>query len=268
MRTISQDGKLPSAEWAEKSKSLFEQLSAAPDKAARDKIIDDNSQHWGNLKDWLLEFSHQKCWFSEAKDVFNHWHVEHFRPKKSAKDISGTVCEGYWWLSFDWTNFRICGSVGNSKKGTYFPLREGCQRVGLGGDVRYEDPVLLDPSDPDDPNLLSFNQNGEAIASPFIDNDWERFRAETSIERYKLDYDPLVKKRKVLWSECHLRITKYRNELVTYLQDPTNLIARNQMKEAAKQVRALLGEDEEFSAVARACVSFSGDERIKKLLVT
>jgi len=268
MRFISLNGKVPSAEWVEKSESLLVQLNAAPDKAVRDKIIDDNSLHWGALKAWLLEASHQKCWFSEAKDVFNHWHVEHFRPKKSAKDIEGAACEGYWWLSFAWTNFRICGSVGNSKKGTYFPLREGCQRVGLGGDLRLEDPVLLDPSDPDDPNLLSFNQDGEAIASPFIDNDWERFRAETSIKRYKLDYDPLVQKRKILWGECYLRITKYRDELTTCHKDPTNPIARHAMKEAAKQVRELLVEDEEFSAVARACVSFSGDERVKKLLVT
>ena len=268
MRVVSLDGKVPSAEWAEKSASLLVQLNAAPDKAARDQIIDDNSLHWGALKSWLLEASHQKCWFSEAKDVFNHWHVEHFRPKKSAKDIKGAACDGYWWLTFDWTNFRICGSVGNSKKGTYFPLREGCQRVGLGGDLRLEDPVLLDPSDPVDPTLLSFNQDGEAIASPFINNDWERCRAETSIERYKLDYDPLVQKRKVLWGECHRRIAQYCHELARYQKDPTNPIARHAMKEAAKQVRKLLGDDVEFSAVARACVLFEGDERVKKLLVT
>lgn len=268
MRSISLDGKTPPAEWLAKSASILEQLKAAKDKAARDAIIDGNSAHWGALKDWLLEISHQKCWFSEAKDVFNHWHVEHFRPKKSARDLEGDEVEGYWWLSFDWTNYRICGSVGNSKKGSYFPLRAGCLRVGIGGDIRLEDPVLLDPSDPDDPNLLSFNQEGEAIASPFIDDAWERHRAEVSIKRFKLDHDPLVQKRKIIWSECHSRISRYCQELATYKTDPANPIARHAIKEAAKQVRKLLAADEEFSAVARACVLFEGDERVKKLLAT
>lgn len=268
MRAISFGSKVPPSVWSVKSDALLKQLKAAPDKAAKDKIIDDNAAHWGKLKSWLLELSHNKCWFSEAKDVFSHWHVEHFRPKKTAKDLDGTATEGYWWLSFDWSNFRICGGVGNVKKGTYFPLREGCLRISLGGDLRYEDPVLLDPSDPDDPNLLSFNKDGEVIPAPFIDNDWERFRAEVSIERYKLGHDPLVQKRKVLWVECHGRISNYLSELAMYQNDQTNLIARNAMKEAAKRVRELVREEAEFSAVARACVLFEGDARVTMLLAT
>jgi hypothetical protein len=39
-------------------------------------------------------------------------------------------------LAFDWQNFRVCGNVGNRKKGTYFPLRPGCARVAAHADVR------------------------------------------------------------------------------------------------------------------------------------
>ena len=37
----------------------------------------------------FLELSHQKCWFSEAKDRFSHLDVEHYRPKMRAKNKGG-----------------------------------------------------------------------------------------------------------------------------------------------------------------------------------
>jgi hypothetical protein len=54
---------------------------------------------WGELKNWLLALSHQKCWFSEAKDSFQYWDLEHFRPKANAKNLDGSEREGYWWLA-------------------------------------------------------------------------------------------------------------------------------------------------------------------------
>src|SRR5689334_14548604 len=143
MRHISIAGKKPDDAWLAKAEALLTELQQAPDRAARNLIIDQRAALWGELKEWLLTLSHQKCWFSEAKDCFNHWHVEHFRPKKSAKDADGTEYDGYWWLAFNWTNFRICGSVGNAKKGTFFPLRPNCARVQPFGDVRLEDHQLL-----------------------------------------------------------------------------------------------------------------------------
>jgi len=98
--------------------TLISQLTIGVGKEVENKL--------NMLKDWLLKFSNGKCWFSEAKDTFSHMDVEHFRPKKSAKDLNGVEREGYWWLTFDWHNYRICGNVGNRKKGTFFPLSPGC----------------------------------------------------------------------------------------------------------------------------------------------
>ena len=126
MRHIPLHDQAPAPEWVLEANDLLAQLRAAPDAAARNAIIDANSGVWGALKQWLLALSHQKCWFSEAKDCFSHWDVEHYRPKKSAKDVDGTEHDGYWWLAFDWQNFRICGNAGNRKKGTFFPLRGNC----------------------------------------------------------------------------------------------------------------------------------------------
>lgn len=266
MRHISVAGRTPDAAWLTKAAGILEQLKAAPDRQTRSAIIDANSAVWGELKSWLLDLSHQKCWFSEAKDCFSHWHVEHFRPKKSVKDADGTEHEGYWWLAFDWKNFRVCGSVGNTKKGTFFPLRPTCDRSPVGGDIRLEDPQLLDPTDPDDPNLLSFDMEGNVIVAPGVVDEWDISRVNYSIERLKLDFGPLVDRRKTIWAECWARIGDYTRELGLYHQDKGNAVARDRCKQAAAHLREMIGETRELSSVARACIFASGDQRVIQVL--
>lgn len=267
MRHISLEGREPPAEWLEKAGALLEQLKVAADAEERSQIIDANAKVWGELKAWLLELSHGKCWFSEAKDCFSHWDVEHYRPKKIAKDEDGTEHDGYWWLAFDWKNLRICGNVGNRKKGAFFPLRAGCPRCAPLGDLRLEDATLLDPTDEDDPGLLSFDVEGSARPAPHLeDGRWDRMRVEYSIERYRLDFGPLAEKRKVVWAECWRRIQEYFDELGSYNDDTTNMIAREGYKKAARRLREMIREDQEMSAVARACVIGSGDPRLVGIL--
>jgi hypothetical protein len=266
MRYIPLKEHHPDPAWVADAQVLIKELEDAVDMDARKKIIDDNSAFWGKIKQWLLDLSQQKCWFSEARDCFSHWDVEHFRPKKSALDKDGSKTDGYWWLAFDWTNFRICGNAGNRKKGTYFPVRSGTNRVAFGGDVRFEDPMLLDPTDVDDPNLLSFNFEGHAIASAGANTDWERERAVYSIERYNLNFPALIDERKLVWSECANRISEYLSELDLYQRDPNNVIARDRYKQSAKAIRELLKEKKQFSSVARACVLSMNVPRLECLL--
>lgn len=257
----------PDLEWITTANNLLEQLKSAQNVEERKKIIDSNNNVWSDLKEWLLTFSHQKCWFSEAKDCFSHWDVEHFRPKKSAKDLDSTEYEGYWWLSFDWHNFRVCGNAGNRKKGTFFPLRNGSVRVtSPDGDLRYEDPLLLDPADAHDPTLLSFNMEGRAIPNPHIHDEWELLRVKHSVERYNLDFPPLMSKRKLVWQNCWQHIEGYLNELGNYQNDNSNAIAKAAFKQEAINIRKLLTADQECSAVARACVLSAGDRRVQSLL--
>lgn len=266
MRHIRLPKELPNPTWAAKADKLLIELRNAHDAKTRNKIIEDNSDIWGELKQWLLELSHQKCWFSEAKDCFSHWDVEHYRPKKSAKDADGTVHDGYWWLAFDWTNFRICGNAGNRKKGTLFPLRAGCARCTPFGDHRHEDAQLLDPVDEDDPALLSFNLEGRAIPAAHVTNAWEKARVEYSVEGYNLDFPPLMDKRKTVWAECWERIQEYLHELTLYHKDRSNGIAKDRYKQAARHLRELMHEEKELSAVVRACILSSGDPRLAGLL--
>lgn len=266
MRHIPLRSQTPDTEWLRKASELLDKLKEAPSAEARHEIIANNSSVWGALKPWLQTLSHGKCWFSEARDCFSHWDVEHYRPKSFAKDADGTSHEGYWWLAFDWQNLRICGNAGNRKKGTFFPLRDGCARCTPLGDHRHEAPALLDPADEDDPVLLSFDIEGRAIVAAYVTDEWEKQRVECSVQRYNLDFPPLMDKRKVVWSECWHWIQEYLKELEIYHQDPTNMLAREAHRRAAERVRQLMNEKAEFSAVARACVLGAGDPRLAGLL--
>jgi hypothetical protein len=139
-------------------------------------------------------------------------------------------------------------------------------RVAPHGDIRYEDAQLLDPIDEDDPGLLSFNMEGRAIPAAYLTDAWEIERVKYSVERYNLDFPPLMDKRKAVWAECWNRIQEYLKELATYRADKTNVIARDRYKQALKHVRELMHEKREMSAVARACVLSSGDPRVTGIL--
>ena len=86
-------------------------------------IIDENDKHWGKIKKDLKKISYGKCWFSEAREVYSHYHIEHFRPKKRVVNFDKTKELGYWWLAFNYLNYRLCGGVGNSKKGNHFAVK-------------------------------------------------------------------------------------------------------------------------------------------------
>lgn len=177
-------------------------MHAASKMNERNELIDKQAAHWGKLKPWLFALSHGKCWFTEGKDICSHKDVEHFRPKKEAVNLDGTVRDGYWWLAFDYTNFRACGNVPNRKKGGWFPLHQDslCSKF----DARCEEsetPYLLDPVNPTDPDLLAFDEEGNAIPAPSADA-WAKERVRVSIERLKLnDHDELPAERRKVWQD-------------------------------------------------------------------
>jgi len=236
----------PPQEWLEKSRQLTNELYAASSKEERDRIIDDNRAVWGDLKDWLLGFSHGKCWFSEAKDTYSHWDVEHFRPKKKAKNLDGTEREGYWWLAFDWRNYRICGNVGNRKKGCFFPLCRGSQVATSDARHLVEDEIflLLDPTRDGDPELLSFDEEGLATAMPGI-GEWPRQRAEESIKRFKLNkHEPLREARQRTWKKCRKQIEKAFESLQA---TPPTASSQEKLREAFEYLKEMLNPEEPFT---------------------
>lgn len=255
--------------WLIKSDSLVAELSrlnAAGQRKERNKLIDDNSAHWGKLKPWLQALSAGKCWFSEVRELFSHYDVEHFRPKKEAKAIDGTVRDGYWWLAFDYMNFRLCGNVGDRKKGGWFPLEaESLCSTYVQRCEESETAYFLDPTDIEDVKLLVFDEEGKAIARPGA-SAWEALRVEVTVQRLKLvEHQALAEERRKIWAKVSRLINKYQRNIVL-CQSGGNPGAREKVKDAAREVYQMTRTTAELSAVAKWCVLFRNDSKLLSLI--
>ncbi len=253
---ISIDGKTPPPKLLEKARQVTRKLEAAKTEKERNQIIEKNSSVWRSFKEWLLSLSHGKCWFSETKDAYSHPEVEHFRPKAKAKNLDGAKREGYWWLAFEWTNFRICGNVGNRKKGTFFPLREG-SFAATSANRSIEDEIyyLLDPANPDDPGLLAFDEEGKAIPTPGLD-EWQNNRVEVTIKLLKLYHEPLEEARRDVWRKCRNKLEECQ-QLMKRMNKGGGATVRERLSGAMKELRQMVQSEAPLSSTAISCLLFS-----------
>lgn len=268
--------------WLDRSKELLARVKTMTDQAeslrqigdeaaadkmitARNKFMSKKSAHWGKLKPWLLGLSHGKCWFTESKDIYSNYHVEHFRPKSEAKELDGTRRDGYWWLAFDYSNYRICGAVGNAKKGGWFPLRPGSMRSCFVHQCEEsETPYLLDPTDPSDTELLAFDEEGNAIPAPGS-SDWEQERVSESISRLKLNaHEPLAEARRAIWQQVVREADGFLRAKARCGTGP-NPGAKQKMREHARMLKHMAKEDSQLSSVVRWCLHFRNEPHLLKL---
>jgi hypothetical protein len=255
MRFINLNGRRPNQAWLRKARGLLQGLNAAADDTARKQLIEANQAVWKELLPWLRKITKGKCWFSESRGACQYWEVEHFRPKGAAKNLDGTErAEGYWWLAFEWGNFRLCGAVSNRKKGAYFPLRAGTYiGTSRNRNIDDEDPYLLDPTKLEDPPLLTFNRNGDVNPTPKM-TAWNTERATVSIGRYKLqEHEEFVEARRDTWEKCELEINRCRNLLNDQSLNPT-ATNKQQLHAQMEKLREMGDFYSEFSAVANDCL--------------
>lgn len=239
-------------------------LDATGQMKERNKLVDKHGGHWGKLKPWLLSLSGGKCWFTEARDIASHLDVEHFRPKKAARNVKGPERDGYWWLAFDYMNFRIAGTVPNRKKGAWFPLRFGSpcstftQRCE--GD---EVPHFLDPTNAHDVTLLAFDEEGKAVPAPGIPR-WDYVRVRRTVDRLKLsEHQALAEERRKVWQNTTKLINKYLQALA---EVRTSAAARERVKAAARDIVVLTKPEAELSSVAKWCVRLRNDPQLSRLV--
>lgn len=258
---IDRTDKNPPEDWLNRANELTNQLLAAPDLAARHRIIDENDKLWGELKDFLLGISFGKCWYSEAKDAYNHLHVDHFRPKKIAIGLDKKDHGGYWWLSFVWTNYRVCGGTGNVRKKDKFAVRSN--RANSPTDVIDDELIyILDPCEEEDVLKITFNQHGEMM--PIKASGWDYDRATYTIECLNLNFKLLKEARKGTWVQCSTLISETQ-DLMTQNELNPSVLRRGQIKEKIKQLKELVQPSSKFSAIARTCLSSTGLEWAQKI---
>ncbi len=247
MRYIPLKENPPPQEWRDKAEKITKQLKKLPPEE-RKNFIEKHSNIWRELKDFLAELSHGKCWYSESREVYSYYHVDHFRPKSE-----------YWWLAFDWKNYRLAGQVGNINKRDKFKV---LRHKANNPDDPIEDEVyyLLDPTDENDPLLLFFDETGKAV--PSENNGFSKERAEYTIEVLKLNYEPLKEARRSVWLKCRELI----NEIKELSQNTETATNKAMIKEKIRQLKELLKPEQEFTAVVQCCILVYGNRSLKRLI--
>ncbi|SDT89053.1 HNH endonuclease family protein [Halopseudomonas salegens] len=254
--------------WQAKSANLVTELAALDavgDRDARNALIDANSAHWGALKEWLLALSSGKCWFSEVRELYSHYDVEHFRPKKEAKALDANVRDGYWWLAFNYMNFRACGNVGNRKKGGWFPLVNGSLCSSFNNQCEESETFyLIDPIDAEDVSLIAFDEEGKVIHIPGA-SEWDQERVKETVNRLKLnEHEPLAEARRKVWQKVDQLIWDFNRTKARC--GPLNPAAKAKLREVCIDIREMTHCTAELSAVARWCVYFRNDPMLSKLV--
>lgn len=183
----------------------LDRAAAAAGAVAAGGDPNDRAEVWRELKDGLAALlPDKKCWYCESQVDRADNAVDHFRPKSRVSDAAEPH-GGYQWLAFSPRNYRYSCTFCNSRrrdvehatcggKADRFPLLDETKRVFVSGPVDDERPMLLDPCELHDWELLGCRrENGESCATG--DGGTERKRAEISIDIYHLNYEPTCKRR-------------------------------------------------------------------------
>ena len=118
------------------------ELLAQTNDQERRRVISLRDDVWQDMKVWLRRVMENKCWYCETKQLRSDNAVDHFRPKSI-----------YWWLAFNYTNYRFACTFCNSRrrdlefgtsggKQNEFPLSSTGKRAKQpGDDLEIEDPA-------------------------------------------------------------------------------------------------------------------------------
>jgi hypothetical protein len=250
-----------------------------------------NHPDWNLLQSAMLDLSHNKCWYSEAPIGNSDLEVDHFRPKNRSKqkiDYSDPQSKslfhkknGYYWLAYDWTNYRLSGAYANKLrrdrlgdcedvkgKGDYFPLDLDLGRIANDEeDISCEEPILLDPTNPVDVCLLTFDKG---IPIPATTDADEIERVKQSIFYYHLDLEQLNTARKIVWDDCEEQIRDAKSA-IDNSRTPDSKKAM--MMKCFKELRKLVDSSRKsYTSTAKACImvysELSGYDWLKNLVRT
>ncbi len=192
-------------EWRKSAAAALEKLENAQNTAERKKKLKSASSNkiWRDFYDLLPDELKKKCWYCEAEDIRSDMPVDHFRPKQGVE--GEPEHPGYWWLAFDWENYRCACTFCNSRrtpdeteggKQNHFPIFNSSDRAYAPEDDRdKENPAFLDPFDCDDYKLLWFDNDGKPMLNPNRITDENQTKVDNSITIYHFHETRIVRER-------------------------------------------------------------------------
>ncbi|MEI6858501.1 MAG: hypothetical protein V5788_01705 [Shewanella sp.] len=130
--------------------------------------------------------------------------------------------DGYWWLAFDWKNYRCACTFCNSRrnfeetqggKACHFPLENPDIRAFTPADEEHlnqERPNFLDPFNPDDEKLLWFDNDGVPEARPDATEE-QTVKVDNSIDIFHLHEARIVRARNKIRIDVDEQVKKIRD---------------------------------------------------------
>lgn len=246
----------PPAGWAAIHRRRISALDAKEQLVDKAEYIKSHSS-WGWLKKWLLSLSNEKCWYCEAKSPRASFDVDHFRPKLgiTVDLVALGGHPGYYWLAYEWTNFRVsCQRCNrpekddrgiNRGKANEFPIENEAVRCRQPDDDKaLEVPRFLDPCNRQDCELLAQGIDGEVkpAAAP---KTWEYQRAEYTIRQLGLNCWASPEKRRGAWQTLAL--------LIEHAGEAPG-------QELVDTVQSYLSSNQEYSSFFRSAIGIYRDK--------
>jgi hypothetical protein len=239
------------------------EVMAEADPGRRAELINRHQAKWSALRPVLERASSEKCWYTECRSTGADNDVDHFRPKLGVKEDQAHP--GYYWLAFDWRNFRLSCQRANRPrrnpevqrtggKADHFPLlANGVRAQGPPDNLASEYPALLDPTQPGDPALLSFKPNGEIDLSPeFKGGAIAEAKLEASRLCLHLNWPKFRDGRVVLYNQIERAIGRGAREAPTDFDGVPAASAA--WVDAIRDLVGVMQPDQEYSAAARVYI--------------
>lgn len=258
--------------------SLKENLQALSDSmpgmtdADREAIAGNGNHHWSPVKQCLEAASNRKCWYTESKNPGCLNDVEHYRPKAKVIGGNGHVEHWYWFLTFNPMNYRLSCQLSNrlnnnsvlgttGGKGEKFPLLPGSPRATDLNGLATEQPVILDPCNEDDTNLLEFQPDGRPVLSQrYSEDPVARDRVDQSKLLLNLDYPTFNEDRESLYNKIRHLVERGDG----YIRDGISAIT-----DVKNDLRELMNADAQYSKAAECYIRCFRDRAwVEELLFT
>lgn len=229
-------------------------------KKAKKEAISKRAALWRLFAQKVASINNDKCWYCESREDRSHMPVDHFRPKGAVDGCDEH--DGYWWLAFDWENYRYCCTLCNSLtknvesthgKADKFPLLNETERCTLEvDDIDDEHPVLLDPFKSRDVRLLTFLDNG--VPTPNANPDTDNYiRADQTIRILNLHQGKVRVSRLRIAAQIK-RIMRKINSFLNKQRDGDNV--DDDLEFFENQLSVLIDEEAPFRTAAK--IYFNG----------
>jgi uncharacterized protein (TIGR02646 family) len=228
------------------------------------------------VREALERMFHGKCAYCES--FIGHispTDVEHWRPKGSIRTEEGILVDGYWWLAAAWTNlFPACphcnrptrheaaGGGTTAGKGMRFPLATVRLRAPQEGEELNEQPLLLNPSDPDEQRAperhLEFATElalAGVVQATMDESGGDDLLGAKSIDVYALNRVDLVDRRAELLKLIRTAVVTIKKTMLALKDLPPESAAAAALRETIAAQRQLLedrlAERAEYLLLAR-----------------